>query len=256
MFKNLVLLKELGHKEILTELKNVLMKKRALFVMLQYQLSLYLVPVESDTDWVKRSKDILDPLKISSEGFTENTGFRIMFDWLYESNGLREILSPHRSKSGLFWICDDAKTAVDLISILETDGKTDDDLTTNEFLVRQLIDDEGKKLETLSFNYCRNTEANETAVYLTSHYNAPFKSLGVADPIPNLVSHEYPVSTPEFAAVLQVWGKYWSDGKPGITKDALILELKNDGFSIPSAKAIDRVCRPEHARKGRRSKIK
>ena len=75
MFKNLVLLKELGHKEILTELKNVLMKKRALFVMLQYQLSLYLVPVESDTDWVKRSKDILDPLKISSEGFTENTGF-------------------------------------------------------------------------------------------------------------------------------------------------------------------------------------
>jgi len=72
---------------------------------------------------------------------------------------------------------------------------------------------------------------------------------------PNLGA--YSVNTPEFAAVLEVWEKYWADGKDGITKEALVHELVTEhGFTPVSAKAIDRVCRPEYAREGRRSKNK
>ena len=84
----------------------------------------------------------------------------------------------------------------------------------------------------------------------------PFTRILVKDNPTNKKISEYEINTPEFAAVLDVWEKYWANGKPGITKDALILELKGQGFSTPSAKAIDRVCRPEHARKGRRAKTK
>ena len=66
----------------------------------------------------------------------------------------------------------------------------------------------------------------------------------------------YPIDTPEFAAVIEVWERYWKDGS-GMNQDAIVAELMENGrFTKKRAEAIEMICRPEDARGGGRKKSK
>ncbi len=66
----------------------------------------------------------------------------------------------------------------------------------------------------------------------------------------------YPINTPEFAAVIDVWEKYWKSGI-GMNQDAIVAELMAEkGFSRKRAEAIEMICRPLNKRRGGHNKIK
>ena len=67
----------------------------------------------------------------------------------------------------------------------------------------------------------------------------------------------YQIDTPEFAAVIEIWEKYWADGKPGMSKVGIVAELTENGrFSHKRAEAIEMICRPINERDGGRKKSK
>lgn len=66
---------------------------------------------------------------------------------------------------------------------------------------------------------------------------------------------KYQVDTPEFAAVIEVWEKYWKDGS-GMTQDAIVAELMGKGFKRVRAEAIEMICRPIDRRGGGHKKKK
>jgi hypothetical protein len=65
----------------------------------------------------------------------------------------------------------------------------------------------------------------------------------------------HPINTPEYAAVIEVWEKYWKDGS-GMTQDAIVAELIEKGFKRNRAEAIEKICRPVDKRDGGRTKSK
>ena len=78
--------------------------------------------------------------------------------------------------------------------------------------------------------------------------------LAVDDFLPEEKVDKYLIPTPEFAAVMDVWEKYWSEDKGNTKAAGIVVELQEQGFSEVRAKAIEMICRPEKYRTGGRIK--
>ncbi len=66
--------------------------------------------------------------------------------------------------------------------------------------------------------------------------------------------NQYLIPTPEFAAVMDIWEKYWSEDKGNTKAFTIVDELQKQGFKEVRARAIEMICRPEKYRTGGRTK--
>ncbi len=83
-----------------------------------------------------------------------------------------------------------------------------------------------------------------------SQINFPTDNLALSPATYADKANQYPINTPEFAAVIEVWEKYWKDGS-GMKQEAIVAELMANGrFLKKRAEAIEMICRPENARRG------
>jgi len=182
-------------REIVSALKAVLMKEKSLVLLLPNTPELRLVPVEYDTNWESRMSDMLEPLKVSTEGYSDWDGETIktiivrFHEWLYESEGLEKLLKPYVFKPGLFWVCSESELAVDAISRIS--GKLQKETIRDigkHYAVQYLIDEKGIKLEALSISTYYDKAKYKRAALIHS-WSVQLNMLGVVDPIPNLATH-------------------------------------------------------------------
>jgi hypothetical protein len=256
IFKNLQLFSGLTSREIITALQLVMAGEKNLVALVPNSSDVRLIPYELGAPWKVRAEGDLELIEINIDDFDpgdpcEGWLFRIMSKCLYEPDGLNRLLGCYHCETDMFWVCENRKMAANLMVAMS--NKTPPEVIPIDFLA----DDDGKIYEALQQTLYPNKDKTRSA-YDISAFRIRISNMGVADPPPKSqdVTINYPVKTREFAAVIEVWEKYWADGKGGIPKEALIQELTDKGFTIPSAKAIDRVSRPEYAREGRRSKKK
>jgi len=69
-----------------------------------------------------------------------------------------------------------------------------------------------------------------------------------------LKNKKHAVNTPEFAAVMEIWEKYWAADNGNTKSAAIVAELQEQGFTEIRAKAIEMICRPQKYRTGGRTK--
>jgi hypothetical protein len=190
MFKNLQWFAGLSAKEIVTALNAVLTEERALVLPVPDWNKLRLVPVESDINWESRMGDVLKPLKVPVKGYIGIAGNEPwpITGWLYEKEGLQELLAPYIHKSGLFYVSNESELATKAVTSIGTlISQGNSDIGEAWVVVNFLTDKNGTKLEVLAtatffalegFNTKESKMATELAEWFV-----PIKKFGVADPV-------------------------------------------------------------------------
>ena len=118
-----------------------------------------------------------------------------------------------------------------------------------------LLDEKGIEVE-----HVRYTGDNARGIYggyngfERKEFSLNNSLLAVDDLLPEEKMKQFSIPTLEFAAVLDVWAKYWSEDKGNTVATKIVAELQQKGFSEVRAEAIEMICRPEKHRKGGRKK--
>jgi hypothetical protein len=293
MFWNLQLFDELNPREIVSALKAVLMEEKALVLLLPERNNLKLIPVESDTSWEGRTSDILEPLKVSVEGF-KGWGAAMpnpFTKWLYQREELQKLLNLYDYKPGLFWVCNASELAIDAISRISPKLITESvyDLSEISVQVDHLTDKKGTKLEALDTATFFSADKKDIATEIKG-CRVPVKSLGVADPVTSAATHtiepktfptitpisdsqasmENLIHTPEIEAILNSKGAdpltrelrnyviqrglYGSDCLDFLNTDAFIAHLNSSvSFEVSRGTIIYQYSNGEHNRLERAS---
>jgi len=151
-----------------------------------------------------------------------------------------EILDSVNTGAQLYKLADSVQMALSIIA-------------NSERMPVEVINEKGEVCSVYEWS----THHTESGIAVIGCSNANFDedSLAIARASYLGRDNRYVIDTPEYAAVIAVWEKYWKDGS-GMTQDAIVAELMAEDFTKNRAEAIEMICRPVSERGGGRKKSK